>query len=477
MAWIQVQAVSSNPKCGSCLHYDPQRSESGVCMVALRPWLCGDGETPDTGYHPLVASGAHMPAPMAPSAQVYGVAPANAPVSMKLQVLGEEHAQMVKSLVGELLRREQRQCALHQDRLQRSGMTSLALAYDDRRCTCASIRDTQVAKAMVGQLSNRVRASLAAVDLVSFVHGIRKGLSVDEWFSKAMMPPKPVMTRSQPQADMAKSGGEGSHGGRIIGHTKSGKPIYGPTSNHIARVREHVNLQKRTATSKLQEHAHHHVRGPSAKGYSPDDHKDAAEAHHREAASFGNSDKVRAFHKEIAHTHQALSEGKLSPADEHQAKTAAAAVKREAGAKKKEAARKMSVVGVTEGGHQIKNTHHIRATGFGPELHSGPGLSHKISQHADAPIETELGDHLSHDQHKDIADWHREQVATHAQTARQFGPREKHSPYEGSTDFTRARKARIKVEQHTHAASLHDAEAAKKSPQAIAEVAGQQKLF
>lgn len=63
---------------------------------------------------------------------------------------------------------------------------------------------------------------------------------------------------SEVEEDSLEKGGEGSRGGKIIGHTKSGKPIYG-------------------------EGPLHNVSGePSdwnAKSYASEDHKDAAEAH------------------------------------------------------------------------------------------------------------------------------------------------------------------------------------------------------
>jgi hypothetical protein len=54
-------------------------------------------------------------------------------------------------------------------------------------------------------------------------------------------------------AEQIEKGGEGSRGGKVIGHTKSGKPIYGDKS------------------------ADHY------KDYSTQDHRDAADAHHKHA--------------------------------------------------------------------------------------------------------------------------------------------------------------------------------------------------
>ena len=36
--------VQPNKKCEGCLHYEPQRSKGGLCLVALQPWNCGEGD-------------------------------------------------------------------------------------------------------------------------------------------------------------------------------------------------------------------------------------------------------------------------------------------------------------------------------------------------------------------------------------------------------------------------------------------------
>lgn len=251
--------------------------------------------------------------------------------------------------------------------------------------------------------------------------------------------------------------GEGTRGGKVIGHTPSGVPIYSPSDDHIARVREHVNLQKKTAKSKLDEHAAAHV--SHDKNYSADDHKHAADAHKRESTNFKNSDKVRAFHGAIADAHAAKAEGKPTPHAAAEAKRNKAYEQKEVREKKKEASRKKVEVATAPGGHKIMNTHHVRNSGFGgpsgPHEGSGESARHgKAFGVSHEPIETEAGEHLTHDQHKDIAAYHHEQAHHH----------EVHSKV--GNDFSAKIDHRDKSAQHEHAAKYHETEAKKKAPKA-----------
>lgn len=256
----------------------------------------------------------------------------------------------------------------------------------------------------------------------------------------------------QLRSDAFKGSGEGSRGGHVIGHTKSGKAIYGPPASHVARVREHVNLQKRTAVGKLEEHADTHIHRHH-KDFSDEDHADAHEAHAREASSSKHSPKVKAFHKEIANSHKARSKGKDSPAQVREAKRQKAAKRRAERAKKKEKERFKQAIGETKGGHQIRNTHHVRYDDLSgaAEVREGPASSARGVRNE--PIETELGDHLTHEQHKEIAEYHRDRADEHKA---EVADRSKH--------YSDRLKAKKKFAQHSHAASLHDDHASKKEP-------------
>jgi len=254
---------------------------------------------------------------------------------------------------------------------------------------------------------------------------------------------------------LKKAEGEGSRGGKVIGHTAGGKPVYAPHEDHIARVREHVNLQKRTAKGKLAEHADHHLR-QNAKGYSSADHESAAKFHASEAKNFKNSEKVRAFHQAISEAHSAKAVDKPTPAKVAATKTDQAAAKRSAAAKKKEAARPKKTIATTEGGHEIKNTHHVRYNVTGASLHEGPASGVKGAPHE--PIETEWGEHLSAEKHKDIAEHHRSEAHKYATRHEREG-----APKFGNQRIGGTGDSAAKMKMHEHAAELHEAEARKKS--------------
>lgn len=61
--------------------------------------------------------------------------------------------------------------------------------------------------------------------------------------------------------------GEGSKGGKIIGHTKSGKPIYA-SNKKFSSIPHHIILP-------VEEHKELH------KGFTTHDHIEAAQAHHK----------------------------------------------------------------------------------------------------------------------------------------------------------------------------------------------------
>jgi hypothetical protein len=77
--------------------------------------------------------------------------------------------------------------------------------------------------------------------------------------------------------------GEGSRGGKIIGHTKSGKPIYGSTKA-LAKKVEQADSSDRAAGGKGHPDVHHSMQAhkehfkATSQGFTSQDHKDAASA-------------------------------------------------------------------------------------------------------------------------------------------------------------------------------------------------------
>jgi hypothetical protein len=199
-----AQTVTPNAKCEGCLNYESQRGQSGVCIIGLRPWLCGDdGANPSMGYAPIAAAGPNVPSDQAPSAQVGTPGPDGTPVPIKVVVLGEEHAQMVKSIAAELDKAQRADC-IHCSIVTKSqGQTNITAPIVTESCDHPEITDFQVAKALVGKLTNRVQAQLTAKDIINFVsdvrgHGLvfkaietkedlgdlRKSLYGDEWLNQ-----------------------------------------------------------------------------------------------------------------------------------------------------------------------------------------------------------------------------------------------------------------------------------------------------
>lgn len=76
------------------------------------------------------------------------------------------------------------------------------------------------------------------------------------------------------QPDIAKAGGEGSRGGHVIGHTRSGRPVYA------------------------------HVKHRSHSDFTADDHTDAGILHHKLADMHAAATSHRAIHVGRAHSHR-----------------------------------------------------------------------------------------------------------------------------------------------------------------------------
>jgi hypothetical protein len=258
--------------------------------------------------------------------------------------------------------------------------------------------------------------------------------------------------------------GEGSRGGRVIGHTAGGKPIYAPSAEAIAHMREHVNLQKKTAKGKLADHAASHL-GRHGKGYEAEDHKAAADAHAQEARDFKNSDKVRALHEAISEAHAAKASGKMTPSAQAEAKRQKAAESKAKRDAKKETERKKDVVATAPGGHKILNTHHIRHSAVGTSMHEGPaaGAGGKFGVRHE-PVETEWGSHLTAKQHRDIAEHHKGEAHKFAAKHEAEGaPRLVMA--DGVHRIGGTGDSGVKSHMHEFAAKKHEEEAVRKEAQ------------
>lgn len=113
--------------------------------------------------------------------------------------------------------------------------------------------------------------------------------------------------------DLSKSGA-GSRGGKVIGTTRSGKPIYEPSrayrsANHkfLQAVRAHGHHHPEIDRTSAVAQAEHKAHMQRHEGFSADDHKDAVKVH--VAADRGSSsEKTKDMHRVIANTHHHASE-------------------------------------------------------------------------------------------------------------------------------------------------------------------------
>lgn len=118
--------------------------------------------------------------------------------------------------------------------------------------------------------------------------------------------------------DLIKSDGEGSKGGHVIGHTSSGKPIYDSNSSMVSSHWQASQGQhgKPGAHGELATKMTNHMKKQS-KGFSVDDHKDAAAAHKKRAEEV-RSDKTKGKHQ-LARDDKAKLHMRLAAQHEHAA--------------------------------------------------------------------------------------------------------------------------------------------------------------
>ncbi len=171
-----AQTVQPNAKCAGCLHFNKDRGPTGVCEIGTRPAVCGDGNSPVIGYAPVDRLTPEYPIVMAPVAQARSK---DAPLFVvPVQVLGEEHAQMVKSIEHELVSQVQSRCSLHQQMSKGgNGFVSVHTPSHLMSCSCTPVSSSVIAKSVMSRLSNAASVFFAPVEIAVFVDDIRKGQS------------------------------------------------------------------------------------------------------------------------------------------------------------------------------------------------------------------------------------------------------------------------------------------------------------
>lgn len=171
---VIAQEVSPNPKCNGCLHYHSNGGTSGVCQVGLRPWLCGEGDNQIAGYSPLAGQKPTDPGDMAEGGHAASDI-AQQVVPMSLTVLGDEHAELTKSIHDELQAIERKVCPFHQN----STHANKSYAHvEDPTCNCKRIASKSIARRLYKSLQNNERVHVTEDDVLFFVRGVRKGMGV-----------------------------------------------------------------------------------------------------------------------------------------------------------------------------------------------------------------------------------------------------------------------------------------------------------
>lgn len=103
--------------------------------------------------------------------------------------------------------------------------------------------------------------------------------------------------------DVSKGAGEGSRGGHVIGHTKSGKPIYAPTPKNEGKSGASVHEQSKKASA--------------LKSLSPEDHGDMIDAHMAESNKHQSLAKDAPADSDKFWFHRAMSDAHYSSASNH----------------------------------------------------------------------------------------------------------------------------------------------------------------
>lgn len=225
------------------------------------------------------------------------------------------------------------------------------LANYNKRIQESFINPEKEEETLVGKIKNQLKENLT------------KGLIDEDTFKKA-----------EEQLDnlVKAKKGEGSKGGKVIGHTKSGKPVYA-TMIGSKEIRDK---------------------------YTPEDHKDASDFHIREAQkhqqeSYGRPDKYgRDFHSALAEHHRDLAK--------HHEDESVKLAKKELHPDEKKILADQKKKQIRE--HEEKSKYHEKAAKFHNSIAEGNPY---IKEHAN--------------QHQKLAEYHHEQAHNLSQGVSSYG--------------------------------------------------------
>jgi hypothetical protein len=238
--------VKPNTKCNGCLHYDQGQT---ACRIGVVPSVCGDGSFPEIGYAPSVPTHEaaahhrqlHSDAVAMPAqAEAH---PVIAEVPYRIEVLGDSALSLSER------------------------MTLVKSAY---RVAQETLEPGQDLRLLVEEMTGETLFEPVEDDVL--MKGAKKGA--------------------------------GSRGGKVIGHTRSGKPIYAPSHQlrAVKRLNRLVRPSMRDEQDALSEASDRQL--DQHPGFSVEDHQDAEKLHNQkwEEHMEGNPDLSEA-HRLAAETH------------------------------------------------------------------------------------------------------------------------------------------------------------------------------
>lgn len=297
---INRTAVPQNNKCNGCVHYDGNaQAKGGVCEVGSMPQVCGTGGEKKFGYAPLDELGPDEIDDLA-TPQLSGTRGAmnehgdiEKPIAMKRVVLGDEDLSIAQRIHGE---RTGVKKSLGDFQGEVNARAGVEMGY---------LIDGRVDQSMYGvakslhemHFAPRKQKKYTVGDVLQFL--LEKGMPVtDEDIEKAI------------------KAGAGSRGGRVIGHTKSGKPVYAASTEHTSALAHYRDMMtsgspkvESEARKRYQSHLSRHMK--KHEGFTQKDHEDAATLH-RTDHTHGTRERQAA--NRIAAQHETLAKDPLSSA-------------------------------------------------------------------------------------------------------------------------------------------------------------------
>lgn len=296
---IQRTPVKENAKCSGCVHYDGNaQSKGGACEVGQAPQLCGNGTERKFGYAPLAELGPDEIDDIATPTLVGGVGQMNETgsfektIAMQRVVLGEEDLALANRIHGEL-----------QKSLSESHRMGYTQGIGSHHCD--------------GHLGSRFHQKpVTAYDVAKSLHSMhfaprkQKKFGLGDVLDFMKSNGFAVADSDYAHDDVVKSAkkGAGSRGGNVIGHTRSGKAVYGPSQGHVKAYKEfHEAIKNEEASPRdvldYISDSHEEAWEASTSHFTPEDDDDATALHEKASEDRKKSIEERSAHSELRHNH------------------------------------------------------------------------------------------------------------------------------------------------------------------------------